>query len=185
MKIRLKLLALPLALLSATAVCAKDKAPPPPAPAEHPDWAKVRATAENGIKTSLFDPSSAQFTYTSGFQWGYTKPILGGKKWGWVACGNMNAKNRLGGYVGAQAFVIRSDEGGNVTWVADGDDFGTCTSGVKAELQPELKDQAALEAQGGARLGVAEELSKLADLKAKGILSEAEFQAQKAKLLAR
>lgn len=174
-----------LALCAASGASAKDKSPPPPAPTEHPDWGKVRATAENGMKSGLFDPGSAQFSYTSGFQWGYTKPIIGGKKWGWVACGNLNAKNRMGGYVGARAFVIRADQGGNVTWIDDDDDVGTCTSGVKADLQPELRDIAAVESAANGRLGVAEELGKLAELHSKGILSDQEFAEQKAKLLAR
>ncbi|WP_404714066.1 SHOCT domain-containing protein [Sphingomonas sp. MMS24-J13] len=40
-------------------------------------------------------------------------------------------------------------------------------------------------AEGNARLGIADELIKLADLKAKGIITQVEFDAQKAKLLAR
>ena len=45
-------------------------------------------------------------------------------------------------------------------------------------------DQYVKEAAGTSGGGVASELSKLADLKSQGVLTDAEFEAQKAKLLA-
>jgi hypothetical protein len=60
-------------------------------------------------------------------------------------------------------------------------------------MQQRAADQAAREQQAfdayvrqtaGSSGGSADELAKLADLKAKGVLSDAEFEAQKAKLLA-
>jgi hypothetical protein len=52
-------------------------------------------------------------------------------------------------------------------------------------LQPELHALAPGAPVGGPIVGVAEELAKLADLRDKGIITAEEFQAQKAKLLAR
>lgn len=174
-------------VLSGSALAQKaDKNAPPPMPTEHPDWAKVKEQGESSLKQGLFDPTSAIITYTSGFQWGFAKPIIGRKRWGWVACGNINAKNRMGGYVGATNFTIYADPaGGGVYAMMSDPDFGTCMNGQKAELQPELRNAVAVESTANGRLGVAEELTKLADLKAKGIITEEEFQAQKAKLLAR
>ena len=169
-------------MLVSVAASAKDMPPPP---SDKPDFAKVRATAEQGIKTALFDPSSAQITYTSGFQWGYSKPIIGKKTWGWIACGTLNAKNRMGGYVGAKTFWILSNPAGAVTWDIDNTTFSTCDAGQSVPLQPELKDVETAKTSGPASLGVAEELGKLADLRAKGVLTQAEFDAQKAKLLSR
>jgi hypothetical protein len=52
---------------------------------------------------------------------------------------------------------------------------------VAAEQQQKAFDSYVQEAAGGS--GTADELSKLADLKAKGVLTDAEFEDQKAKLL--
>ena len=51
----------------------------------------------------------------------------------------------------------------------------------QAQAQQEFKAYVQDAAGGG---GAADELSKLADLKAKGVITDAEFEAQKAKLLA-
>lgn len=79
------------------------------------DFAKVRRTAESGLKSNLFDPGSAQIVYNGGFQWGYAKSLIGKRTWGWIACGTINAKNRMGGYVGAEPFWILSDAAGSVS----------------------------------------------------------------------
>ncbi|WP_404714383.1 hypothetical protein [Sphingomonas sp. MMS24-J13] len=113
--------------------------PPPPVP--KPDFAKVRATGEASLKAPLFDPVSAQIVYTSGFQWGYAKPLIGKRTWGWIACGTLNAKNRMGGYVGAQGFWILSDANGTISWGNALESVTTCDTGAKVELQPELRDQ--------------------------------------------
>lgn len=171
-------------LVFASAAQAKEKAPPPP-PSAQPDFAKVRQTVEASLKANLYDPSSAQIVWTNGFQWGYAKPIIGKRTWGWIACGTLNAKNRMGGYVGASAFWVRSDANGTISWDDVSTTMSTCDEGQKAELQPELRDAATIAAAGDAKLGVAEELGKLAELKEKGIITQDEFAAQKAKLLAR
>lgn len=170
-------------LLLGSAAQAKDTVPPPPAP--QPDFAKVRQTGEATLKSTLFDPSSAQIVYTNGFQWGYAKPLIGRRTWGWIACGTLNAKNRMGGYVGASGFWIMSDGNGTISMGQQGETMSTCDTGQRAELQPELKDAPTLTLAGSGQTGVAEELEKLASLKDKGIITQAEFDAQKAKLLNR
>lgn len=51
---------------------------------------------------SLFDPYSAVYTFQS--------PVRGwagsarGIQYGWYVCGTLNAKNRMGGYVGVKPF---------------------------------------------------------------------------------
>ena len=54
----------------------------------------------------------------------------------------------------------------------------------EAAQQKTAFDQYVKEAAGTSGGGVASELSKLADLKSQGVLTDAEFEAQKAKLLA-
>jgi hypothetical protein len=154
------------ALALSTPLPAREPIPPPPSP--EPEYAKVKAMGEASLKSTLFDPGSAQIVYFSGFQWGYAKPIIGRSTWGWIACGTINAKNRLGGFVGAQGFWIMSDANGAVSVGAQNETISTCDSGKKADLQPELKDADVVAAQGNARLGVAEELSKLAELRETG-----------------
>jgi len=61
------------------------------------------------ISPRLLDPYSAMFTFTrpkKGWNGMGSEPI-----YGWFLCGTVNAKNRLGGYVGAQPFyaMIRND----------------------------------------------------------------------------
>lgn len=172
-----------LTIVSSTPAHAKKE--PPPLPSPKPDFAKVRETVETSLKADLFDPSSAQITYTSGFQWGYAKPLIGRRTWGWIACGALNAKNRLGGYVGAQSFWMMSDANGTISWQWISNTMSTCDTGQRAELQPELKDPAVIAATAQATLGVAEELQKLAELRDKGIITQMEFDTQKAKLLSR
>jgi hypothetical protein len=76
------------------------KAPPqPPEPASHPNWADVARTGVSQLMSTLFDPTSAQINWSSGFQWGFTKQIFMARTFGWVVCGTINAKNRMGGYL--------------------------------------------------------------------------------------
>lgn len=173
-----------IALTAAAPAMAKDPVPPP-APSPEPDYAKVRATVEGTLKQNLFDPSSAQIVYTSGFQWGYAKPLIGKRTWGWIACGTLNAKNRFGGYVGATGFWVMSDANGTITWDNIGNTMSTCDTGQRAELQPALLNAPTTTPAAPAAVGVAAELGQLADLLKQGVITQAEFDAQKAKLLAR
>lgn len=180
-------LALIATLLVSTPALAKAPAPPPDEPAEHPDFA---IAAKQGLATMtgrLFDPGSAQFTWASGFAWTYVKPIFGKKRWAWVACGSVNAKNRLGGYVGATPMWIAVDPSGAVT-VSDDDMIITpaCTStSPQPELLAATPGAAPIVSTASSPVGVAEELKKLAELRDQGIITPEEFNAQKTKLLAR
>lgn len=93
------------ALMLSSAVVAAPK-PDVPEPATHPDWAVMRENAEAILMDSLVDPESARIKWTRGFVWTYYRNgntgIVGKKRWGWVACGTLNAKNRMGGYAGPE-----------------------------------------------------------------------------------
>lgn len=65
--------------------------------------------------------------------------------------------------------------------IARGNGMRKRTIKAQAEAKQEFESYVRQTAGGGA--STADELSKLADLKAKGVLSEEEYQAQKAKLL--
>lgn len=61
---------------------------------------------KSNFATSLFDPYSAVYAFTLTPVRGYAGNSVDGAKIGWVVCGTVNAKNRLGGYVGAKPFVV-------------------------------------------------------------------------------
>lgn len=176
---------LSLALATALPAQAADKKAPPPEPTEKPDWAVIREQGEGQLKNMLFDPGSAQIQYSSGFQWGYLKPIIGRRTHGWIACGSVNAKNRLGGYVGAEGFYIHVDAGRVVTTGMTAAMYSTCDTGPAAPIQAELKTAPIAASATGPAPSIADELGKLAELRDKGIITPAEFEVQKAKLLSR
>lgn len=162
------------------------KTPPqPPEPQSHPDWKQVGEVGVNMLKNGLFDPSSAQVRFVSGFRWGFLKPLIGKRTFGWVACGNINAKNRLGGYVGEEGFALFVTETGSIQVARKNESMSTCDDYQHVPVNDELL----IAANGTAAaavppaLSVADELKKLAELKASGVITDAEFTAQKVKLL--
>jgi hypothetical protein len=173
------------ALLAPMAASAKDKAPPPLEPSTHPDWDDVAAQGRTLLISNLFDPQSAQITWSSGFRWGYSKPFIGGRTWGWIACGAVNAKNRMGGYVGAQGFWVLAVPSGMVSYGMTASTVSSCDFGGGPPVNPELVNVSAPTTAAGPVTGVADELRKLAELRDQGIITPAEFEKQKAKLLAR
>jgi hypothetical protein len=163
----------------AAAAAAKEKPAPPPEPTSKPEWSASRKTAEALLKSRLFDPASAQIEWTSGFEWGYFKPLIGKRSWGWVACVFMNAKNRLGGYVGAEGYYVLHTTDNMVTIGPITDGFSQCDTPRKVPLQAALIDPATTPGQ----VSVADEMLKLASLLDKGLITRAEFDEQKARLL--
>ena len=158
--------------------------PPPPAPTEHPDWGDAAERGLTALSAALFDPSSAQIEWKSGFRWGYLKPIIGKRTHGWVACGNVNAKNRMGGYVGARGFMLFVEPSAEVTIAFMGEMLSSCDDGKHVAINPELIAALPNESRATAKLTVADELKKLAELRDAGVITQAEFDTQKAKLLA-
>jgi hypothetical protein len=116
--------------------------------------------------------------WTRGFTWGFWKPIFSGRKFGWVACGTMNAKNLMGGYTGPEGFLVLIESSGTMTAVADLEFPSSCNQGPATPVQPELYGQEAPQA-----FSVADEIRKLAKLRDDGLITAAEFDAGKAKLL--
>ena len=57
---------------------------------------------KNHFHFKLFDPYSAQYTFGKPIK----RYVRGGEIFGWAVCGTINAKNRMGGYVGAQQFWV-------------------------------------------------------------------------------
>ncbi|MFN3943874.1 MAG: SHOCT domain-containing protein [Allosphingosinicella sp.] len=172
-------------LMASSPAVARERAAPPE-PADHPDWAAVRSLGVAEITGALFDPASAQITWSSGFRWGYAKPLIGRRTHGWIACGSINAKNRLGGYVGAQPFWIMAAANGTVTTGMVANTISSCDEGGGPPPNPELiAISPVVPGSSTGPVSVASELEKLAELRDRGIITQAEFETQKARLLAR
>lgn len=172
-----------LALL-ATPTLAQDKKTPPPAPAQEPDWAQVRKNATTLLTSELYDPQAAQLTWKGGWRWGHIKPfqLWSKREWGWLGCVALNGKNRMGGYVGATDMYVLLKPNGELKSGTIVDVTSECDDGSA----PVPLQAAFMDTPGTAGTpSIADELAKLADLKAKGVLTNEEFAAQKAKLLAR
>lgn len=79
--------------------------------ADRPDFSALRSLAEDALRSRLVDPASAQFTFPNAFARGTWKPLLKPRVSGWITCGTVNAKNRMGGYNGASAFIVVIENG--------------------------------------------------------------------------
>lgn len=155
-----------------------------------PDWALFRRNSESALRSRLIDPDSARIEWTHGFVLGTWKPFLSKKIEGYWSCGLINARNRMGGYTGSTAFVVVLDPSGHVKYSEVGQSrdvdvlSASCGNSAKQLPPPPLELQASTAAPGNAGgSSLADELKKLVDLRDSGALSEAEFQAAKAKLL--
>lgn len=154
-----------------------------------PDWKLFRRNAEQALRSRLIDPESARIEWTHGFLSGTWKPFLSKPVEGYWSCGLINARNRMGGYTGSTAFVVVLDPSGYVKYSEIGSSrdidilSASCSKSVALlpPAPPELKDGASQSEASATSL--ADELKKLSDLRTSGALSEAEFQAAKAKLL--
>ena len=76
-----------------------------------PPWEEFRRLAEADIRAQLIDPESARFTWAGSYYRGELKVLLGARTQGYVGCGTVNSRNRMGGYVGATPFAIVIDYG--------------------------------------------------------------------------
>lgn len=159
--------------------------------ASEPDWLTFRQNAERAVLTGFFDPGSAVFEWPKGFTYGFWKPVLQGRIEGWWTCGRINAKNRMGGYVGSRYFVVVMNDDGNAVFTETGTggdyDFVSmqCANSV-AYLPPaprEFFEVATINPPIANPASVADELKKLKDLFDAGALSEDEYKAAKAKIL--
>ncbi|SFP84227.1 PDZ domain-containing protein [Sphingomonas rubra] len=95
--------------LLATPALGADKDKPEHLYGPEPTWEQFRSLAEAGIQARLIDPESARISWSAGFFKGMFRPFLEGRYHGYVACGTVNARNRMGGYAGASGFVVVID----------------------------------------------------------------------------
>lgn len=153
-------------------------------PLEKPDFGVWRRNAERAVRSRLVDPDSAQFQWPNGFMIGTWKPILGKRVSGWVTCGIVNAKNRMGGYTGASYFVVVMNSG-TVSFLDmdDGNNFKFVEASCRKSSFPSPQSGMRVQSRQDSEKSVADEIAKLANLRDRGVITEGEFQAQKHKLL--
>ena len=151
-----------------------------------PNEAAMRAMGESAIRAQLIDPSSAQFEWPYGFIEGTWPTIWKNRKHdGFITCGFVNAKNRMGGYTGRSSLVvvITGDQIGYVdVGKADGKDWTSRSCARSASEFPATQVTATVP-NSSKVTGIADEIAKLAALRNSGTLTEQEFQEQKRKLL--
>jgi hypothetical protein len=153
-----------------------------------PDYANMRAQGEAAIRERLIDPSSAEIEWPYGFVEGTWPTIFKNRTYdGYITCGFVNAKNRMGGYGGRTAFVVVIADG-QVRYSDIGKPDGSgWTSRTCAKSAPEFpapqQTMIASAVSPPTTVSIADELAKLAALRDGGVLSEEEFQSQKQKLL--
>lgn len=87
---------------------------PTPRELAEADYGTVPLNYEQTIRSYmaplLKDPQSAQYDFLNIPRRWYT--VMGGKKYGWAVCVNINSKNSFGGYVGNRMyfFMINNDQ---------------------------------------------------------------------------
>jgi PDZ domain len=142
------------ALITAGPAQAKKEEPAPYVYGPPPDWAQFRRLAEAEVRARLFDPDSAKFEWPHGYKKGFYKPFLSARVNGYVTCGLVNSRNRMGGYVGRTYFAVVEDNGA-VAYLEIGGGSGSdmlSNSCANAELPPPPADAAGT--GGPAPLGV-------------------------------
>lgn len=154
-----------------------------------PNFRAWRIAAELAVRERLVDPASAEFKWPRGFVKGFWKPTLRKRITGWVSCAEVNAKNRMGGFTGSTPFVVVMNDGvvSFIDMDTSGSPYSAPSIGCRKAVAfmppppPGMLDAPNSKARGG----IVDELGKLADLRDRGALTEAEFQAQKAALLSK
>jgi hypothetical protein len=161
--------------------------------ASTPDWSLFRRNAEAALRRRLIDPDSARIEWPNGFLLGTWKPLLQARVEGYWTCGLINARNRMGGYTGSTSFVVVLSPQGEVKFsdVGSGRDLDIVSSSCQrsaSQLPPAPAAWAAATGPGqGGSTGapsLATEIERLVQLRDSGALTQAEFEAAKAKLLA-
>lgn len=127
-------------LISAPASAKDVKQPHVYGPA--PTWEVYRRIAEADIAGRLIDPESARIEWLGGFFKGEFKPFLAARVSGYVACGVVNARNRMGGYAGKSSFVVVLDYDrvlfADIDKTAGGMTGAQCDTALRTGLLPPL-----------------------------------------------
>lgn len=86
-----------------------------PEPGPSPSFEQGVTLGEAAIVNQLIDPSSAQIDWPYAFYSGTFKALFGKTQPGWITCGYVNAKNRMGGFTGRSWFLLMIRNGAVVS----------------------------------------------------------------------
>ena len=164
-----------------------------------PDYHALRLAAEAELRTKLIDPDSAKFQWPLGFAYGSWRPTIYPRMTGYLGCGMVNVKDRFGSDAGVRWFsaIVRDD--GKVALAHIDHTVGLaqakpyCARAGLPRPQAGMLDVPAtpglsvemLAPSAGQPVSVPAELARLAALRDRGVLTEAEFQVLKQALLER
>jgi len=182
-------LGLALSTLLSTSVIAQEA----PAAAYSTDLGNelLKRNGEAAIKSLLVDPDSAKFEWPYGFLDGYWKPPFRKRVTGFVTCGYVNARNRMGGFAGSAPFVVVLNRTGDVLYKELGTNNEldllamSCEKAAKT-FPPAPTPASATSTEGssyGSSSAIADQLEKLVGLRNSGALTPEEFELAKKKLL--
>lgn len=106
-----------------------------------PEWNHFKQVGEAALRASLIDPDSAKIEWPYVARSGTLKALVGKRRSGFFTCGIVNAKNRMGGYTGAEPFLImiRDDEVVSLSIGSPGDinaATATCPDFIKQGFFP-------------------------------------------------
>lgn len=159
-----------------------------------PDYSAFRRAAEQGVRGRLIDPQSAIIEMPFDFIYGSWTPAFSRTRYvGFMTCGTVNARNRMGGYTGRTSFISVIDEAGFEKFT-DMDsataeyvrpvDASCARLADKLNLAPAVEqEQIAETSSAAAPQSISAELEALATLHASGALSDEEYAAAKARVL--
>jgi hypothetical protein len=166
-----------------------------------PNYHALRLAVEAEVRTKLNDPGSAHFQWPFGFAYGSWRPTILPHVTGYLGCGMVNVKNHLGSDVGDKWFTVIVGGDGKVL-LAHLDQIGGLAQakpycaraglpGPEAgmlDVQPKPTPAQSVETLAPAPSpeqpsSVPTELARLATLRDRGILTEAEFEVLKQALL--
>jgi hypothetical protein len=158
-----------------------------PAPQSTREIAWMKGVVQH-LANSLSDPQSARFSLPFGFTpQPVTWKVWGVDTYGYFTCGAVNARNRMGGYVGETVFLAHIDVNGRVSTTLDSSKTPylgrICSAGGLPPINPATVPAVFGQPQTASSSTLSKELADLAELHRKGALSDAEFAAAKARLL--
>ena len=159
-----------------------------------PNYLSLRRSVERGVKARLIDPQSAIIEMPYDFIYGSWTPAFSGTHFeGFMTCGTVNAKNRMGGYTGATYFISVVDDAGMEKYTGMDDTTSAYFRPVEkscSELIKKLKYigsddgiQSPTDTRQPPTLSISQELENLARLHDSGALTDQEYAAAKARIL--
>jgi hypothetical protein len=150
--------------------------------------AKLRTLGEEALRSRLVDPNSADFSWPYEFTAGDWKAgLLSKRVHGTLTCGEVNARNRMGGYNGQVGFVVVFNSQDELLYADVGEVTGyLCDEAVLAHRfkasEPDPTPKPSVSPNTGS---VADELERLVLLRERGAITPEEFEEAKAQALRR